>query len=283
MRFPWPAALAAGALVAFVPATGRAQIDYRNLDDDRPARVEDAYPIERHAFELSLPYSYTRLRGGASLHASTLELTWGALREAQVGVKVPLAGRDDAGPGASTFSVSGVRAFALYNFNTDAPFFPAVSIRGDLQVPAGVLGGSQTRGSVTVIATRSFGRTRLHANGAVGLGAEGSAAAVEGIPRWWAGAALDRTLFRSSLLLVGEVYAVREARGTALEVNTSLGLRFQATPTTVLDLGATRRLRDSGPDLGLTLGLSHSVGVAGILGGGGNHPSARSGGHDGHH
>jgi hypothetical protein len=29
-----------------------AQMDYRNLDDDRPTRVEDAYPAERYAFEL---------------------------------------------------------------------------------------------------------------------------------------------------------------------------------------------------------------------------------------
>lgn len=37
----------------------QAHIDYRNLDDHRPVRTEDAYPIERHAFELIVPYSTT--------------------------------------------------------------------------------------------------------------------------------------------------------------------------------------------------------------------------------
>jgi hypothetical protein len=45
-----------------------AQIDYRNLDDERPVATEDAYPVERHAFELLTAYRYEHERGGANLH-----------------------------------------------------------------------------------------------------------------------------------------------------------------------------------------------------------------------
>ena len=45
------AALAVGLCSSF-PARVWAQIDYRNLDDDRPVVTEDAYPVERYAFEL---------------------------------------------------------------------------------------------------------------------------------------------------------------------------------------------------------------------------------------
>jgi hypothetical protein len=48
-----------------------------------------------------------------------------------------------------------------------------------------------------------------------------------------------------------------------------LGLRYQLTPTLVFDTGVRRRLGpDSGPDLGLTFGLSHAFALAGLLPGG---------------
>ena len=266
MQFPMPAALAAGAIAVLLPRVAAAQLDYRNLDDDRPVRVEDAYPVEWRSFEFNLPYSFTRRSDGATLHSSVLELTWGVVRDAQVGVKVPLASMDDAVSNGAA-GVSGIRLFALYNFNTDAPSLPALSLRGDVQLPAGSLGPGEPRGGVTAIATRSFGRTRVHLNGAVGIGAEGQVAAAEHIPDWWAGGAVDRTLVRSSVLLIGEVYALQETESAPTEVNASLGMRLQLTPTLVIDAGVTRRLRDDGPDVGLSVGLSHAFAVAGLMGG----------------
>jgi hypothetical protein len=54
-----PATLAALLLLARLAAPGPlpAQLDYRNLDDDRPTVTEDAYPVERYAFEFLLPYA----------------------------------------------------------------------------------------------------------------------------------------------------------------------------------------------------------------------------------
>ncbi|OGT94758.1 MAG: hypothetical protein A2083_00610 [Gemmatimonadetes bacterium GWC2_71_9] len=264
MPFLWRAALAAAVLcTAASPRGAQAQIDYRNLDDDRPTHVEDAYPLERYAFELITPYRVVRGRAGQTVHAFIPEIEYGVLRNAQIGVKLPVAGLDEGG--ATTWGLSGARLFALYNLNTESRILPALSVRSDLMLPVGSHGGDATRGSVKVLATRSFGRSRLHLNAEYGFG-DGATALVEGTDRWWYGAAVDRTLFRRSTLVVAEVYALREADGTPVEVNASVGVRYQWTPTVVLDLGVARGLRsDLGPDFEFTFGLSRAFALPWLM------------------
>ncbi len=235
-----------------------AQTDYRNLDDDRPAGVEDAYPLERRAFELVLPYHFSR-EAGRSLHASTPELAWGALPNLALGVKTPLGAAD--APGTST-GLAGIRLFALYNFFTEAPSLPALSLRGDLHLPVGALAGEDARVSLKLLATRSFGPWRMHLNGGYGFGDPAAASAVEPLPRWSAGAALDRTLYRQSLLLVGDVIGRAADRDAPTEVEAGLGLRWQWTPTLVLDAGLRRRLSAEGHDIAMGVGLTHAFGFA---------------------
>ena len=254
--------LAVALLMSARPAL--AQIDYRNLDDGRPVRVEDAYPVERYAFEFLLPYGFEQDHGGGAIHALVPELAYGLLRNFHLGVKLPLAA-SDSGAGGSAWGLSGVRAFALYNFTTDSPRLPAIALRVDGYFPAGELGGEGVKGGATLIATRSFGSSRLHVNGAWGVGRFDSRAVVEGGEQWWYGAALDRTLFRQSVLLIGEVYARRPSDAEPVEVNASVGGRWQWTPTTVLDLGVSRRLRAAGPDLAFTFGLSHAFAVRALM------------------
>jgi len=97
------------------------------------------------------------------------------------------------------------------------------------------------------------------------VGRETDLAAVEPGSRWRHSLAVDRTLFRHSLLLAGEVTASRAVRGAPVEINLGAGARLQWTPTTVLDLGVRRRLRRDGPDLGLTVGVSHTFALAGLM------------------
>ncbi len=259
------AALATALLLACAPRAARAQIDYRNLDDDRPVKSEDAYAIERFAFEFLLPYGIERGRGGDVHHAIVPELAYGLFRNFHLGLKVPLAGADP-GPGGTAWGLSGVRVFALYNVNTETPALPAVSIRLDGYQSAGSLGGTGTRGGVKLIATRSFGRQRVHLNGAWGFGDFATRAAVEGGERWWYGAAVDRTFFRQSLLLVAETYALRTTDADPVQVNASLGFRWQWTPTLVLDAGLSRGLRRGlGPDAALTIGFSHAFALGALM------------------
>jgi hypothetical protein len=263
LKRPWLVRLV-GAGVLILPSTAQAQIDYRNLDDDRPTLIEDAYPVERFAFEFLAPWRFSRDRSGGSLHAFTPEIAYGILRNAQLGLKLPIAGTSI--PDGREWGISGLRLFALYNFNTESRLLPALTLRSDVVFPVGSLAGEGTRLSVKAIATRSWGQYRLHLNGAYTFGRDRPLAVTEAANKWWVGAAFDRTLYRRSILIIGEVYALRSVSVEPVQVNASLGLRLQLTPYMVFDAGIARRLKKAaGPDLELTAGFSRAFAIPGLL------------------
>ena len=256
-----PLGIAVAALTS-APGIAQAQIDYRNLDDGRPIATEDAYPIERYAFELMLPYRFDAERGGADLHLLAPRIEYGAFRNAQLGLEALLAGVDR--PAGSDWGLAGVRVSGLYDFNTESAALPALALRADGFVPAGNLAGDAFRLTLGGIATRSWGATRAHLNGAVSLGSDDPGAAEEPA-RWSASAALDHTFIRRSLLVVGEVLTRQRRDGAPVEVEASAGVRWQWRPTLVLDAGMSRRLGAHGPDVGVTIGVSHAFAVAGLM------------------
>jgi hypothetical protein len=260
----WRARLAGVLLFgAGIVGSLEAQIDYRNLDDERPLFSEDAYPIERYAFELLVPYRYEAEADGERVHASVLELGYGIADNTQLGVHAPLAVLDAAD--GTEVGLAGIQPFVLYNFNTEGPWLPALSLRGDVSFPVGSLGGDGTRFTVRAIATRGWGRTRLHLNALRSFGPEDGLSVAEPARRWSYSAAVDRTVLRHSLLVAAEVVTSRAIRGAPVEVNAGVGVRWQWTPTIVLDFGLTRRLRETGPDLGLTIGASHAFALRGLM------------------
>lgn len=256
----------AGLFLSFLAPPLRAQIDYRNLDDDRPVVTEDAYPVERYAFELLAPYQFEREAGGGELHTIVPEIAYGLARNAQLGLKLPF-GAVSEGSGTE-WGLSGLRVFGLYNFNTEGRRLPAISLRADASFPVGSLAGDGMRFGLKAIATRSWGRMRAHLNASRGFGSEDAVSAAEPLPRWSASLAVDRTLFRSSLLLIAELATSQVIDAGPSEVTASVGSRWQWTPTLVLDLGLTRRLSNSGPDFGVTLGVSHAFAIRALMPGG---------------
>jgi hypothetical protein len=263
MRHPYPAALGAAAALVLSAAPAAAQLEYRNLDDGRPVHTEDAYPVERFAFELLAPLRFEALPGGLDNTVVAPELEYGAFMNGQVGLAVPFA-RVHA-PGASDFGLAGLRLHAFYNFNTESRSLPAFAVRTDLALPVGALAGDVARVTVKAIATRSWGLTRAHLNAAWSLGSDGGPPAAGAASRWSGSLALDRTLFRQSVLLVLEGLAEQEVRGGPTIAALAAGARWQWTPTAVLDLGLARRLSANGPDFGFTVGLSHAFALRGLL------------------
>jgi len=253
----------AGLLPCLLASPLAAQIDYRSLDSGRPVLSQDAYPVERYAFEFLAPYRFEDDAGGSQVHVLLPELAYGAIRNGEVGLELPLAAVNASA--GTDWGLAGLRLSALYNFNTESGGIPAISIRGDASFAVGSLAGDGTRGSLKAIATQSWGSLRLHLNASRGFGPEDALGAAEALPRWQASAALDRTFFRSSLLLIAEVATTQTVDDRPSGTTASLGGRWQWTPTLVLDLGATRRLSDFGPDLALTLGLSYTFGIRALL------------------
>ena len=138
----YAATAAAGMLLSLQAAPVSAQIDYRNLDDDWPVVTEDAYPVERYAFEFLAPYRFEAESGGGQLHLVVPEAAYGIARNAQVGLKLPFAAVNDAA--GTEWGLAGLRVFALYNFNTGAGRLHG-SRRGSSRVAGGDPGASQGR------------------------------------------------------------------------------------------------------------------------------------------
>jgi hypothetical protein len=116
-----PGRSGAGALLVLAPQA-HGQIDYRNLDEGRPVATEDAYPIERFAFELLVPYRFESEHSGADFHVIGPEVEFGVLRNTQIGVKTLLAAVRETGE--TDWGLAGIRVFGLYNFNTESGGIP---------------------------------------------------------------------------------------------------------------------------------------------------------------
>jgi hypothetical protein len=260
--------LGAALVVGGSPAS--AQLGYRNLDDERPVFTEDAYVLERFGFELAAPYRFEARAMASDAHVVAPELSYGAIPNLQVAVEAPLAALNaDA---EDEWGLAGLELSGVYNLNTESGGLPALTIRAEVQAPVGSLGGDVWRGAIRGIVSHSFGRARVHLNAARGIGSESGLSPLDPAPRWAYGLAGDYTLLRSSLLLVGETVVRRSVSGAPVEVNAGAGFRWQWTPTLVLDAGLSRRLADTGPDFGMTVGLTHTFGIRGLL------PGRRAGG-----
>lgn len=269
MRYVPKAALPAAVALFLGATSARAQIDYRNLDDGRPVHTEDAYPIERYAFELLTPAEVQYFPGGLETTTITSELEYGLTPNGQVGLAVPFAFvRRPGASGLGDFGLAGLRLHGLYNFNTESRSLPAVAVRADLALPVGALAGDVARVTLKAIATRSWGLTRAHVNAAWSFGSDDGLTEAGAAARWSGSLAVDRTLFRSSLLLVVEGLVEQEVRGAPTTVLVSGGARWQWSPILVLDVGLSRRVTASGPNFGATVGVSRAFAVRGLLPGG---------------
>ena len=133
-------AAAAGLWTCFSVSPASAQIDYRNLDDDRPVTTEDAYPVEHHAFELLAPYRFEREQGGVRSHLFPLEVEYGVMDNTQIGIKAPIAGFD-AGPTADTdWGLAGLGHTRRRRVRTAEPGTPG-TLAGRAQLWRGCNGG----------------------------------------------------------------------------------------------------------------------------------------------
>jgi hypothetical protein len=232
--------------LAVVPAA--AQVQFRDLDLLHPVPVEDAFPVARHAFEFLAPWDYAQPAGADGQNQLDLDLSYGAFLNGDIGLRLPFG----LGPAGET-GLGGVGLFGLYNPVREGPSTPAFAIRGDVFAPS----GAAVRGGLTALTTRSFGAARLHLN----AGAAAGEGADEELPRWQAGVAFDYTFFRPSLLLVSALSASAPGAGEPTATTVSAGVRWQWTPTLVVEAGAGRRLSPTGPDLRLTLGISSTFGI----------------------
>jgi hypothetical protein len=262
-----PSAVSALLAIGALASPLAAQTDYYNTDASRPVRVEDAYPIERHSFELQLaPLRLEREQGGVYNWEVAPELAWGVLPRTQIDVAFPLR-YVDAGSGGRTTALAGIHLSALHNLNMETSSLPALAVAADVSLPAGGLGPDRTYASVKGLATRTLPWARFHLNGQYTFGSDPAAGENVGeASRWMAGIAVDRTFPFKSTLLIGDVFAEKPlGTGADLAWTAEAGLRYQTSPQFNVDVGVGRRFAGEDEGWFVTFGMSHAFALRSLI------------------
>jgi hypothetical protein len=249
-------------------------------------QVEDAYATERYAFELKVAPARVEWMDGATSWEIEPELAYGLLPRTHVEVGVPIAFSGNDG-GERRTGVAGLEVSLMHNLNIETRTIPALGLRVDVLTPVGPRAPDRTYATLTGMLTRTFRVLRIHINGQITAGAtptlvplpssrvsarvEDPSVNVEGLSRWLAGMAIDKTFPLHSVLLTAELFARRPLVDTIddMELIAGAGTRVQLSPTLALDLGVGRRLDQRGGPWHVTFGTAYAFSVRSLMPGGG--------------
>jgi hypothetical protein len=211
-------------------------IDHKNLDEGRPTRLEDAYPIAEHEIAIETGAGFALLKRGPDRGVFPIEVLYGPLPNLQVGIGSTLF--TDPHDIDDRPKSGDLRASALYNFNQETLTLPAFAAKLSVTAPTGVDAhgwGIEIKG----IVTKSFDRLSFHLNGGYEFLTGSTRAERDGRYDFALGASYPvgaPTFTRATL--VADVFADQPAtRGESTIVGTEVGLRYQLTPSIVWDVG----------------------------------------------
>ncbi len=155
MRHWLPPVVLAGALLAPVSTPAA---DHRNLEENNPITVEDAFVIAYRSIEQQPVFRYERGGERGEVFALEPELKWGMMKNFQLEGRAAFF----IGPGDREGS-GNVQVEGLYNFNLETSLTPATALRFGLEFPSGE-GASGVNSKVRGILTKGFARGRVHVN-----------------------------------------------------------------------------------------------------------------------
>lgn len=270
---PRTVVLCAGAgvvlLASLAPAVElSAQTDYYNTDTRRPVRVEDAYPVERYAFEAQVaPLRLERLSGGRYHWEIEPELAYGIFPRTHIEVGLPLQW-EDAVDGAEGFGIGGVDVSVLHNLNAETSGLPALAVAAEAVMPIGAHAPDRIYPSVKGIATRTYRFARFHLNGAYTFGSAPGEPDVEvgETSRWMAGVAVDKTFPLRSALLIADVFVEQPLHEEdVLQWTAEVGTRYQLNPYFALDAGVGRRFTGDEQGWFFTFGAARAFAIRALM------------------
>jgi hypothetical protein len=211
-------------------------IDHGNLDEGRPLRLEDAYPIAHRELAIEAGAGFTLQRRGADRGLFPIELLYGAWPNLQVGIGTALS--TDPREIDDRPKSGDLRLSALYNFNQETLTLPAFAAKLGLDTPTGVDAhgfGIEAKG----IVTKSFERLSLHLNAGYEFLTSSREDERDGRYQLALGGSYPVGAPRfTRATLIGDVFAEQSSRhGEPTTVGTEVGLRYQLTPRIVWDVG----------------------------------------------
>jgi len=249
--------LAAVIVLGVLAPSAAFAISHGNLDERRPLRVEDPYPVPRGEWSFEFGDGFQSTRGGESRGIFPVEVLYGPALNVQLGVGTTFATRAEtfADPGRS----GDLRVSGLYDFNQESTSLPALGAKLTLELPTGTSSDGvdfEAKG----LATKSLGSVSFHLN--LGEHWFGDSPGPERDTAYEVdfGASLPfRAPMHTRLLLVGGG-SIDQSRvpGAENRVGLEAGLRWQYSPWTVFDLGAGTDVAGSGDreDFHLAVGIS---------------------------
>jgi len=261
----------ATALSFAFSAGAESQVTYRNTDNGRPLRMEDAIPLDRYALDLHVSPVAFAWSDGARSWAVVPGATYGILPRTQISVSVPVAS-SDRGAGRRT-GIAGVNLGALHNLMGERSITPAVAVRGSVLLPLGSAGPALTHPVLAALATRTLRSVRVHGNAQYAFresrdvtADEARRTAAAGVVRWRTGVAVDRAFPRRSLLLAAETFASQpldESQDAYWTVGAAL--RYQLTAAVTADLGLSVQVSGQERPWSLNLGLGRVTAIRSLL------------------
>jgi len=211
-------------------------IDHKNLDEGRPLRLEDAYPIAAGEWAVEVGAGATFPRRGANRGLFPMEILYGAWPNLQLGIGTTLS--TDPHEIDEQQKSGDLELSALYNFNQETLSLPALGVRLELNLPTGV-DSSGVDVALKAIATKSFDRLAVHFNAAYEFLTGTTEDERDGRYQFVLGASYPVGAPRyTRTTLVGDVFTEQSPRrGDSNIVGAELGVRHQLTPRTVIDAG----------------------------------------------
>ncbi len=228
--------IAASVLLLLGATQSAVAIDHGNLDENRPLRLEDAYPITSGEIAIEAGAGFTLERRGPNRGVFPVELLYGAYPNLQLGLGTVLSTDPreiDERPKSGDLVLS-----ALYNFNQETISLPAFALKLSLDAPTGVDArgyGIELKG----IITKSFERVSLHFNGGYEFLPGSGRDDRDGRYKLVLGASYPVGAPRfTRATLIGDVFTEQsERRHERNIVGTEVGLRCQLTARLVWDVG----------------------------------------------
>ncbi len=233
--------------------------DHRNLEEDNPITVEDAFVIAYRSIEQQPVFRYER--GGERGEIFTLEpeLKWGLMKNAQVEIAAPFF----IGPGERKGSGS-IKVEGLYNFNLETALIPATALRFGLEFPSGE-DASGVDSTVRGIVTKGFARGRVHLNGGFTNIGDPDPRERAYIYQVVVGAdhpadfgLLPIAIGLDNLVMVDLVVQRAALEGGDPLVLAEAGLRHQVNPWTLLTFGLGLGIAGESPDVQATVGYQYT-------------------------
>ena len=223
------------ALLVGLPPTVSA-IDHDNLDEGRPLRLEDAYPIAAGEWALETGAGLSAERKSRSRGIFPVEILYGVMPNLQVSLGTMLLTdpkRIEGQTKSGDLQLSG-----LYNFNQETLSLPALGVRFTLNLPTGTEpSGADFR--IKGLVTKSIGRLSVHFNPAYEIFSGTQPFERDSRYELALGASYPVGAPKHTLTtILGDVFTEQASRhGDPQIVGVEVGVRRQWTPWTVLDAG----------------------------------------------